>query len=44
MDLSDFLGANYPFASDEEEAELTKILKTLNLEEPEKELSLGDIL
>ena len=44
LDLSDFLRANYPFASDEEEAELTEILKTLDLEEPGKELSLGDIL
>ncbi len=44
LDLSDFLRANYPFASDEEEAELTEILKTLDLEEPGKELSLEDII
>ena len=44
LDLSDFLRTNYPFASDEEEAELTEILKTLDLEEPGKELSLEDIL
>ena len=44
LDLSDFLRANYPFASDEEEAELAKILKTLDLEEPGKELNLADFL
>lgn len=44
LDLSDFLRANYPFASDEEETELTEILKTLDLEEPGKELSLEDII
>ena len=44
LDLSDFLRANYPFASDEEEAELAEILKTLDLEEPGKELNLADFL
>ena len=44
LDLSDFLRANYPFASDEEETELTEILKTLDLKEPGKELSLEDII
>ena len=40
LDLSDFLRANYPFASDE----LTEILKTLDLEDTGKELSLEDII
>ena len=44
LDLSDFLRANYPFASDKEEAELAEILKTLDLEEPGKELNLADFL
>ena len=44
LDLSDFLRANYPFASDKEETELVEILKTLDLEEKGEELSLADIL
>ena len=44
LDLSDFLRATYPFASDKEEAELAEILKTLDLEEPGKELNLADFL
>ena len=44
LDLSDFLRTNYPFASDKEEAELAEILKTLDLEEPGKELNLADFL
>mgnify|MGYP001686787644 FL=1 len=44
LDLSDFLRANYPFASDKEETELAEILKTLDLEEKGEELSLADIL
>jgi len=44
LDLSDFLRANYPFASDEEEAELTEILKTLDLEESGKEIRIEEIL
>ena len=44
LDLSDFLRANYPFASDKEETEVAEILKTLDLEEKGEELSLADIL
>lgn len=44
LELSDFLRTNYPFASDEEEAELTEILKTLDLEESGKEIRIEEIL
>ena len=40
LDLSDFLRANYPFASDEEEAELTEIKLTLVLREPAVEFAI----
>ncbi len=44
QDLADFLHANFPIASDEEEAEINKILETLDLDETGEELKIEDIL
>lgn len=44
QDLADFLHANFPVASDEEEAEINKILETLDLDETGEELKIEDLL
>ncbi len=44
QNLADFLHSNFPVASDEEEAEINKILETLDLDETGEELKIEDIL